>query len=305
MRFTWRAAALSLALIGWPAAAFAQANDIAAVVVRVERLERDLADWQRFIARDGGAGTAVMPDTAAMAEMNRRIAGLNEDLRDLTSRSRGLDINLGEFADRLGQFAGRVEAFGIRLDNLVAAVDTRLTALEEAEARRALEDRARPPLAGGEPVVADAGAPAVGEAAVTEVAAARTLPDGTPVERYDFALAALRRGDFAEAELAFRAFVEAHPADDLAGNAQYWLAETHYVRNDYEAAAREFLDGYQRYPESTKAPDFLLKLGVTLAALGQRAEACSTFEELAAKFPLVTDDMRRRSAEERTILGCP
>ena len=160
MRFTWRAAALALALIGWPAAAFAQANDIAAVVVRVERLERDLADWQRFIARDGGPGTAVMPDTAAMAEMNRRIAGLNEDLRDLTSRSRGLDINLGEFADRLGQFAGRVEAFGIRLDNLVAAVDTRLTALEEAEARRALEDRARPPLAGGEPVAADAGAPA-------------------------------------------------------------------------------------------------------------------------------------------------
>ena len=103
----------------------------------------------------------------------------------------------------------------------------------------------------------------------------------------------------------FRAFVEAHPANDLAGNAQYWLAETYYVRNDYETAAREFLEGYQRYPESPKAPDFLLKLGVTLSAMGQRAEACSTLEELSAKFPLVRDDTRRRSAEERAVLGCP
>ena len=308
MRFTWRAAALAIALAGSPAAALAQSNDIVAIVERLDRLERDLGDWQRFIARDGEAGTVIVPDTQGMSEVNRRIADLNQDLRDLASQSRVLDINLEEFADRLGQFAGRVEAFGTRLDDLVKAVDTRLTALEEAEARRALEDRARArePVARDEPAAPDAaGAPAAGEAALDDVAATRGLPDGTPMERYDFARAALRRGDYAEAERAFRAFVEAHPADELAGNAQYWLAETHYVRNDYDAAAREFLDGYQRYPLSPKAPDFLLKLGMTLSALGQRAEACATLEELAAKFPLVTDDMRRRSAEERAGLGCP
>ena len=131
------------------------------------------------------------------------------------------------------------------------------------------------------------------------------LPAGSPFEQYDYARALLIQKDYEGAERAFRAFVAAHPSDGLAGNAQYWLGETHYVRNEFEAAARVFVEGYQRFPESAKAPDFLLKLGTTLSALGQRAEACSTFEELALRFPLVSDNIGRGSAAESALLGCP
>ena len=69
------------------------------------------------------------------------------------------------------------------------------------------------------------------------------LPNGTPAQRYDFARALFRLGDYKEAERAFRAFLTAHPEDTRASNAQYWLGEIDYVRADYEAAARAFLKG--------------------------------------------------------------
>ena len=56
----------------------------------------------------------------------------------------------------------------------------------------------------------------------------------------------------------------------LAGNAQYWLGETHYVRRDYKAAATAFLNGYTTFENSPKAPDSLLKLGMTLVVMGEK-----------------------------------
>ena len=298
--------AIALVVSAGPANAQSSAQDrtIATIVDRLDRLEQDIGQWQKSIS-EGGSGTVIVTDSEAMTAINRRIADLNQDLRDLIANSRGRQTNLGEFADRLGQFGDRIAEFGSRLDNLVEAVDVRLTALEEAELARALQEQAlalaREKAGRDEPRPSKA----PDQDATAGLAADGGLPDGTPMERYDFARARLVQGDYEGAERAFRAFLEAHPSDGLAGNAQYWLGETYYVRNDFDAATREFLNGYQRYPESAKAPDFLLKLGMTLSALGQRAEACVTFEELAAKFPLVSDDISRRSAAERAVLGCP
>src|SRR5690606_27265615 len=91
------------------------------------------------------------------------------------------------------------------------------------------------------------------------------LPQGSTQERYNYAYKLLVQSDYADAEAAFREFVSAHPQDPLAGNAQYWLGETYYVRQQYEPAAQAFLQGYQGYPKNPKAPDSLLKLGMSLA----------------------------------------
>ena len=115
----------------------------------------------------------------------------------------------------------------------------------------------------------------------------------------------MRSGRYDDAEQAFKSFVLEHSNDRLAGNAQYWLGETHYVRASYEQAATAFLDGYQKYPNSPKAPDNLLKLGMTLHALGQRAEACVTLQELQSKFPSAVQPIRDRASREMRMLNCP
>lgn len=130
------------------------------------------------------------------------------------------------------------------------------------------------------------------------------LPPGTPQEQYDYAFGILRQADYGRAEKALRLFLEDHSADDLAGNAQYWLGETFYVRGDYETAAVEFLSGYQTYPSSSKAPDNLLKLGLSMARLGQTDGACTALSRLATEYPSANDTIRRRAQTERARLQC-
>jgi len=130
------------------------------------------------------------------------------------------------------------------------------------------------------------------------------LPEGTPQDQYDYAFDILRRADYARAERALRLFLEQNGTDVLAGNAQYWLGETFYVRGDFEQAAVEFLSGYQTYPESTKAPDNLLKLGLSMARLGQTDGACTALSRLATEYPSANDTIRRRAQTERSRLNC-
>ena len=72
------------------------------------------------------------------------------------------------------------------------------------------------------------------------------------------------------AELALREFVRFNPNHNLAGNAQYWYGETFRIRQLYQDAASAYLEGYQKYPKSSKAPVNLLKLGVMLVQIGEK-----------------------------------
>ncbi|HSR73188.1 MAG TPA: tol-pal system protein YbgF, partial [Kiloniellales bacterium] len=96
------------------------------------------------------------------------------------------------------------------------------------------------------------------------------LVGATPEEQYKHAFSLLSQANYAEAERALSAFLAEHPDDPLAGNAKYWLGETCYVRQDYQRAAVTFAEAFQQYPESSKAPDNLLKLGMALSALGSK-----------------------------------
>lgn len=130
-----------------------------------------------------------------------------------------------------------------------------------------------------------------------------TLPAGAPQQQYDQAFALLARADYDGAERALKGFLRQHPNDNLAGNAQYWLGETYYVRQDYQNAAIAFGEGFQRYPKNAKSPDNLLKLGMSLAQLNRKPEACAALGRLdqAADAPANVKDRGKR---ERQRLGC-
>ncbi len=138
----------------------------------------------------------------------------------------------------------------------------------------------------------------------TQSAAAVQLPSGTPKEKYDYAFDLLRQANYPAAEQAFRAFLQQHPGDPLSGNAKYWLGETYYVRGDNQNAAIVFAEGFQEYPNSSKAPDNLLKLGMALSNLGSTQDACGTFSELKRRYPNAASTILRRAEREQTRIGC-
>jgi tol-pal system protein YbgF len=131
------------------------------------------------------------------------------------------------------------------------------------------------------------------------------LPVGSPQERYRYAFQFLKKQQFAKAERSFKAFLEEHPDDPLAGNVSYWLGETYYVRGDYLNAAVTFAQGYQTYPASPKTADNLLKLAMTLARLKRSEDACFAFDRLREQFPNASSNIKRRAHLEETRLKCP
>ena len=86
------------------------------------------------------------------------------------------------------------------------------------------------------------------------------LPNKPAEEQYEFAVSFMKIGDYETAEFALREFIDKNKDHDLAGSAQYWYGETFRIRQLYSDAATAYLDGYQNYPKSKKAPDNLLKL---------------------------------------------
>ena len=130
------------------------------------------------------------------------------------------------------------------------------------------------------------------------------LPDGPPQERYDYAFGLLRQADYAKAEQALSKFLDAHPEHALAGNAKYWLGETFYVRGNYERAAVTFAEGFQTYPDSQKAPDNLLKLGMSLAQIDRTEDACGIFAELQSRYPDAKNNILQRAEREQERLNC-
>jgi tol-pal system protein YbgF len=127
---------------------------------------------------------------------------------------------------------------------------------------------------------------------------------GAADQVYNDAFKKLQDGDYAGAEKGFRAFVQRHPQHALAGNAQYWLGETYYARRDYQNAMTAFAEGYKAYKTSPKGPDNLLKLGITLATLGRKADSCAIFARFAQDYPRATDLQKRRIEQERQKNGC-
>ena len=143
-------------------------------------------------------------------------------------------------------------------------------------------------------------------AANTPVTAAATPTEGgNPKQLYETAYGYLLQQDYGAAESAFDDFLKRFPNDNLAGNAQFWLGESYFVRGQFKPAASAFLKGYQTYGKSAKAPDSLLKLAMSLGRMGQKDAACSSFGELNTRFPAASADVKSRAATEKQRTGCP
>ena len=132
----------------------------------------------------------------------------------------------------------------------------------------------------------------------------KLLPDGNPDKQYEFATSFLKVGDYSTAERAFREFVNTNPEHKLAGNAQYWYAETFRIRQLYTDAASAYLEGYQRYPKSEKAPINLLKLGVSLVQIGEKDQGCLMITGVKKQYPKANQSILQKAKYEEKKFEC-
>jgi len=124
-----------------------------------------------------------------------------------------------------------------------------------------------------------------------------------PAALYNRAFSLLKQEKYANSQVLFQNFLDQNPDHKLAGNAIYWLGETHYVRGEYDRSAQIFAEAYQKYPKSPKAPDNVLKLGMSLAGAGKKEEACIALKQVNLDHA-DSSAVTRRAAQEMTKLGC-
>ena len=132
----------------------------------------------------------------------------------------------------------------------------------------------------------------------------KILPNESPDKQYEFATSFLKVGDYTTAERAFREFVNSNPDHDLAGNAQYWYAETFRIRQLYTDAASAYLEGYQKYPKGEKAPINLLKLGVSMVQIGEKDQGCKMINGVKEQYPKANQSVIQKAKYESQKFEC-
>ena len=132
----------------------------------------------------------------------------------------------------------------------------------------------------------------------------KILPNEAPTKQYEFATSFLKVGDYPTAERAFREFVLSNPDHELAGNAQYWYAETFRIRQLYTDAASAYLEGYQKYPKGEKAPINLLKLGISMVQIGEKDQGCKMINGVEKQYPKANQSVIQKAKYESQKFEC-
>jgi tol-pal system protein YbgF len=137
----------------------------------------------------------------------------------------------------------------------------------------------------------------------TALAQPASMEPETPDDLFLRSEKSLLQLQYGEAELGFKEFIEKYPEHNLAGSAEFKLGETYYAQQNYTDAAKSYMASYKQYPKGRRAPDSLLKLGLSLSRLGQKDQACTTIGSVDSEFPNAVEIKKRAQAEFRRA-GC-
>jgi len=266
------------------------------------------------------------------AELNVRVDGVEQEIRNLTGKLEELSFQLRQLQDLLRRMQEDAEFRFQELEGAGGAkrgsLQPRSKSMESTPSGNArAADPAQEHVLGTIPKsYADENAEAPGRQSsgpldlsalargtesgfVDGTQSEETMPSaslsaGEPSQDYETAYNMVLQGDYVTSEKMFKTFLSSYPDHHLAGNAQYWLGESLFARGLYRDAADAFLKSYSDYPGSSKGPDSLLKLGLSLAGLGEQAAACATYGELLSKFPGAPASVKKRATVESDVIGC-
>ena len=276
---------------------------------RLRRLELDIQDLQKHLFSERGAPPilSTRPIADAGTRMTAEAASLAVRIQKIESLMRALTGRVDELDFQFKQFAANRDRHGS--ENPLQSPATGPAAL--ADPNNPLPLRSTGEATGATPgsdkeilgyiKQSDRTTPQSTEGAASTAPAPSF---SSPVNRYSYAFSLLTKHDYAAAETAFREFVDAHGDDPLAGNAQYWLGETYYVRKMFAEAAAAFATGYESFPDNPKTADNLLKLGMALARIERIDDACIALGQFHYQFPKAPANLKSRLLVEEKRIKC-
>ncbi|MEM6679471.1 MAG: tol-pal system protein YbgF [Pseudomonadota bacterium] len=219
-------------------------------------------------------------------ELRERVDRLEAEVQQMRQGAGGSTVQrLAEIEAELQRITGEIERLSYRIETIARDAERRfgdfefrLTELEGGDVA-ALPANPPPLGGGGSGGGGGTGGGSGGGFTAVSVSEQRALDD---------AVRFVQQGRLADADDALDDFLASYPASPLVPRAHYWRGETAFTGGSYQRAARAYLTGYEADPDGPAAADNLVKLGVSLARLGQFNEACLTFTEVRTRFPTST-----------------
>ncbi|PXA84443.1 tol-pal system protein YbgF [Caulobacter sp. D4A] len=243
---------------------------------RIEKMEKVVRELRAIVFQGRDTGKPVVVQTA---ETDAQIAALNDRITDLEQtiqRMNGQNETLTHDIDVARRASDGQKARADQLEQRLAALEGKITTLEAAAATAAAAQIPPPP----------------------------PPPPADPATAFKQARQLLLDGDYTGAENAFGGFVSAYPDDAKAPEARYWLGETQFVREAYGDAAGSYLGAVRGWPQTSWAPNAVLKLSRSLIALKKPADACRTLDELTKRYPKAPADVVSKAKSTRVQAKC-
>ena len=315
---------LFLIFVNFPNKGFSDNHNLKEVI---ELIQKDLRTLERAIYSENFSSSQQSNDTTGNINQNSeevltrhllKLSEIEKQFQELTNKFEEINFKIDKLSSRLSKVQAdnqlRFQQLeeGKQINNL--SESQQLSSLSNENEEKILPGSSQPQDLGSisykdtETNLKDQITQSVETTGtvVTETfqAEEKILPDAPVGKQYEFATNLLKVGDYNTAERAFREFVITNPDHELAGNAQYWYAETFRIRQLYTDAASAYLEGYQKYPKSKKAPINLLKLGVSLVQIGEKDQGCLMITGVKKQYPEANQSVLQKAKYEEKKFEC-
>ena len=291
------------------------AQDTELILQELQILQKDIKTLEKAVYSQPGTGMSSSGKTSnsyddVLTQHLLKLSDLEEQFKILTNNFEEINFKLDKLSSRITKVQvdnqmrfQDLERSGLNQGtSIVSSGIIKLPGSGEAQDLGGVSDS---DIASLEQVQKTQSVESVGTV-VTETAqrTEKILPETSPEEQYKFAISFLKVGDYETAEFALREFIDVNSKHDLAGNAQFWYGETFRIRQLYQDAATAYLDGYQKYPKSKKAPRNLLELGVMMVQLGEKTQGCKMILGVKKQYPTASQSVIQRAEYNRKKFGC-
>ena len=245
-----------------------------------------------------------------------KLSDIENQFQELTNKFEEINFKLDKLSSRLSKIQADNQVRFQDVENTLSSgeVSQKLTSIPKKQAEKVLPGSSQPQDLGAisykdtnnNETTQQIQSVETTSSIVTETfeAEQNILPKDNPEKQYEFATSFLKVGDYSMAEKAFREFVITNEEHKLAGNAQYWYAETFRIRQLYTDAATAYLEGYQKYPKGEKAPINLLKLGVSMVQIGEKEQGCKMIEGVEEQYPKANQSVLQKAKYESKKFEC-
>jgi len=293
---------------------FAQQDKMNELIDRLEKIQKDIQTLEKAVySKNAALPSDNVVVNEALTRQLAKISELEKQIQEMTSKFEENNYKLQQVSDRLNKVSNDNQFRLQQLENN-KAISEKISAPKEVIVEKApvVVKKNENNILNSEEI--DKEKNVIEEKKVQSdniklkekdnKHKTKVLPKVSIAEQYKYATNIMKSGDFEKAEIAFKEFVDTHSKHELAGSAQFWYAETFYIRQLYDDAAAAFLEGYQKYPNSPKAPENLLKLGVTLAELGEIEQGCKMIVNLKKAYPKTDASILQKSSYEKKRFNC-